>query len=275
MEDKYYLDSRLSEVVCSDCSSESDTPLASSQVTIPLVINDNFNDVCSSLQVVQPCFSSRISSSVGISCQSFVSPHVPLFEPSSFVMLHNLVYAMGRSNFLGAHLSVPTSLNLSLWRSSLTQYSDAVVCDYLEFGWPIGHNFHNHRGALDVSSAIDSYLSTELALGSICSPFARNPIALFLLNSVPKLDSNECRFILDLSWPAGSSVNDGISKDFFLGEPVLLTYPTVDDIAARIIQLGPGCLFFKSDLKCAYHQLQVDPFDYHLLGYSWRDKLFF
>ena len=25
-------------------------------------------------------------------------------------------------------------------------------------------------------------------------------------------------------------LNDGISKDFFLGEPVELTYPTVDDI---------------------------------------------
>ena len=54
-----------------------------------------------------------------------------------------------------------------------------------------------------------------------------------------------------------------------------LTYPTVDDIADRIIQLGPGCLLFKRDLKRAYRQLPVDPFDYPLLGYSWRDKLFF
>ena len=241
-------DSRLSEVVRSDCSSESDTPLASSQVTVSLVINDNFNDVCSSLQVVQPCFSSSTSSTVGTPSQSFVSPDVPLFEPNSFVTLHNLVYAMGRPNFLGARLSVPTSLNLSLWRSLLTEYSDSVVCDYLEFGWPIGYDYHgilpfsdfrNHKGALDFPSAVDSYLSTELALGSVCGPFARNPfvapIALSPLNSVPKPDSDERRFILDLSWPAGSSVNDGISKDFFLGEPVSLTYPTVDDIAARIV----------------------------------------
>ena len=155
---------------------------------------------------------------------------------------------MGRPNFLGARLSVPTSLNLSLWRSLLTEYSDSVVCDYLEFGWPIGYDYHgilpfsdfrNHKGALDFPSAVDSYLSTELALGSVCGPFARNPfvapIALSPLNSVPKPDSDERRFILDLSWPAGSSVNDGISKDFFLGEPVSLTYPTVDDIAARIV----------------------------------------
>lgn len=54
-----------------------------------------------------------------------------------------------------------------------------------------------------------------------------------------------------------------------------LTYPTVDDIADRIVQLGSGCLLFKRDLKRAYRQLPVDPFDYPLLGYSWRDRLFF
>lgn len=163
-----------------------------------------------------------------------------------------------------------------------------AVCDYLEFGWPIGYDYHgvlpssdfrNHKGALDFLCAVDSYLSTELALGSVCSPFARNPfvapIALSLLNSIPKPDRDERHFILDLSWPAGSSVNDGISKDFFGGDPVSLTYPTVDDIADRIVQLGSGCLLFKRDLKRAYRQLPVDPFDYPLLGDSWRDRLFF
>ena len=70
-------------------------------------------------------------------------------------------------------------------------------------------------------------------------------------------------------------MNDEISKEFFLGEPVSLSHPTVDDIAESIVQLGPGCLLFKHDLKRAYRQLPVDPFDYLLLGYSWRDKLFF
>ena len=284
-----YLDSR--HVVHCNYGNDSDTPSFSSQVNVSLVSNVKFNDVCSSQQVVKPSLRSSISSSVGISPQSFAPPDPCLFEPNSFVTLHNLVYASGQPNFLGARLPVPsvsTSLNLSLWRSLLTEYSDVVVCDYLEFGWPIGYDYHrvlpssnfrNHKGALDFPSAVDSYLSSELAFDSVCGPFARNPfeapIALSPLNSVPKPDSVERRFILDLSWPAGSSVNDGISKDFFLGEPVELTYPTVDDIADRIVQLGPGCLLFKRDLKRAYRQLPVDPFDYPLLGYSWRDKLFF
>ena len=74
MEDKCYLDSRLSRVVHSDPGSESATPLPSSQVTVPLVIDDNFTNVCSSLRVVQPSISSSLSSSLGISSQSFATP---------------------------------------------------------------------------------------------------------------------------------------------------------------------------------------------------------
>jgi len=158
------------------------------------------------------------------------------------------VYLLGQPNFLGARLSVPSLLNLSLWWSLLTGYSDEVVCDFLEFGWPIGYDysgflhssdFRNHKGALDFPSAVDSYLSTEIASGSVCGPFVSNPFsvpfAVSPLNSVLKPDTTPCRFILDLSWPEGSSVNDRISKDFYLGRPVLLTYPTVDDIADRIV----------------------------------------
>ena len=205
-----------------------------------------------------------------------------------FVSLHQRVHAAGLPNFRGARLAVPTSLNIPLWRSLLSEYTDVGVCDFLEFGWPIGYDyrgalpssvFRNHRGAIDFPSAVDSYLSTELRLGSVCGPFARNPFsspyAVSPLNSVPKQGSDERRFILDLSWPEGSSVNDGICKDFYLGEPVNLTYPTVDDIAERIVQFGPGCLLFKRDLKRAYRQLPVDPYDYPLLGYSWGDQLFF
>ena len=72
MEDKCYLDSR--HVVHCNYGSESDTPSFSSQVTVSLVSNDKFNDVCSSLQVVQPSLCSSISSNVGVSPQSLVAP---------------------------------------------------------------------------------------------------------------------------------------------------------------------------------------------------------
>ena len=80
-------------------------------------------------------------------------------------------------------------------------------------------------------------------------------VALSPLNSVPKQDSAERRIILDLSWPAGTSVNDGISSSSYLGEDISLTYPTVDSIASLIWSVGTGCLLDKRDLKRAYRQL--------------------
>ena len=95
------------------------------------------------------------------------------------------------------------------------------------------------------------------------------------LNTVPKRDSDERRVIVDLSWPCGTSVNDGIPSDSFLGEPISLTYPTIDSIVDAVISLGPGCLLYKRDLKKAYRQFPVDPKDYHLLGYTWDNQFYF
>ena len=45
------------------------------------------------------------------------------------------------TTFLGACLPVPSSLNLPLWRSTLRDYDDYAVCNFLEFGWPVGLNY--------------------------------------------------------------------------------------------------------------------------------------
>ena len=137
----------------------------------------------------------------------------------------------------------------------------------------------NHRGALLFPDAIDSYLSTESGRHAVIGPFRANPfscpVALSPLNSVPKQDSAKRRIIVDLSWPAGSSVNDGISSSSYLGEEISLTYPTVDNIASLIWSTGAGCLIYKRDLKWAYRQFPVDPRDYPLLGYCWNHDLYF
>jgi hypothetical protein len=43
-------------------------------------------------------------------------------------------------------------------------------------------------------------------------------------------DSIERRVILDLSFPEGQSVNEFISKEFYLGKKIELSYPKVDDL---------------------------------------------
>ena len=85
----------------------------------------------------------------------------------------------------------------------------------------------------------------------------------------------ERRIISDLSWPVHTSVNSGIHKTLFEGVEVVLSYPTVDNIAELIVRKESGCLIYKRDLKKAYRQFSVDPFDYPLLGFQWEDNFYF
>ena len=80
---------------------------------------------------------------------------------------------------------------------------------------------------------------------------------------------------MDLSWPPGRSVNNGINKDCYLGRKVKLKFPKVDDLARCIYQLGPGCLQFKTDLHRAFRQMYIDMLDIPLVGFKWRGKYYY
>ena len=199
------------------------------------------------------------------------------------------MHASGFPNYVSCRLPVPSRLNIPLWRQYLHDYPDARICDFLEYSWPVGYDYstqgspvsqlRNHQGALLFPDAIDSYLQNEICRNAVLGPFETNPfscpVALSPLNSVPKQDSAERHIIVDLSWPAGTSVNDGISPSSYLGEDISLTYPTVDSIASLIWSVGTSCLLYKRDLKRAYRQFPVDPLDYPLLGYCWKHSLYF
>ena len=166
------------------------------------------------------------------------------FSSKCLVCLHQRASSFDRYNFLGARLPVPSSLNIPFRRSRLEDYSDYAICDFLEFGWPVGLDYacslssarvaNNHKGALDFPSAVDSYLSMELDRGAVIGPFAGNPfshaIVVSPLNSVPKANSAERWMILDHSWPSGSSINDTIPDRIYLSQPYSLVYPTINTL---------------------------------------------
>ena len=95
------------------------------------------------------------------------------------------------------------------------------------------------------------------------------------INTVPKASLDERRVIVDLSWPLGGSVNDGISKDTYLGEIIDLHYASVEQVCRMVLEVGQGAVIYKRDLRHAYRQIPVDPSDYCYLGYFWKDLLYF
>lgn len=74
---------------------------------------------------------------------------------------------------------------------------------------------------------------------------------------------------MDLSSPAGHSVNDGISPELYS-----LHYASIDDVIQLIQQLGKNTKLVKVDIKDAYRIIPVHPADYDLLGITWEGKLY-
>ena len=136
----------------------------------------------------------------------------------------------------------------------------------------------NHKGARDFLAEVRTILNKEVEMGGILGPFSKSPFdspRFSPLNSVPKRDSDERRLILDLSFPQGVSINDGIQKDFYLGEFSKLQLPSVDQLVTRIVQLGRGCKFFKIDLSRCYKQFLMDPLDFEKMGFIFEGHLYF
>ncbi|MCH2416896.1 MAG: hypothetical protein MK195_09075 [Acidimicrobiales bacterium] len=95
------------------------------------------------------------------------------------------------------------------------------------------------------------------------------------MNTVPKANQDERRVIADLSWPTGCAVNEGISKDVYLGEVIDSHYASVEEVCNKVLEVGPGAVIYKRDLRHAYRQIPVDPRDYQYLGYFWEDNFYF
>ena len=120
-------------------------------------------------------------------------------------------------------------------------------------------------------SVIDDYLRKEVMLGRVFGPVAHMPLPNLQVSRfgvIPKKDG-AWRLILDLSFPFGHSVNDGINKEEFT-----LTYSKVSDAIALIIKAGRGALMGKVDIKSAYRIIPVHPSDRHLLGMFWHGSYY-
>ena len=77
------------------------------------------------------------------------------------------------------------------------------------------------------------------------------------------------RLIMDLSYPPGASVNDGIDSSI-----CSLTYTSVDEVAQVAASYGQGALLAKVDIEAAYRLIPIHPQDRPLLAMSWEGSLY-
>ena len=131
----------------------------------------------------------------------------------------------------------------------------------------------NMTSALLKPQVFNNYLQSEVQTGRVAGPFSQSLFPVLHMSHfgvIPKRHHpGKWRLILDLSGPAGHSVNDGVA-----GEHFSLQYMKVDDITVGIILVGRGSLMARFDVQNAYHIVPVHKEDRRLLGMKLRGAFY-
>ena len=200
------------------------------------------------------------------------------------VKLANRVWQEGYPNVHGARCSVKSNWNLEYFEQMLANYHDKEIIEYLRYGWPANRlptvlqptiSKENHKSALDHPHFVSNYIQKELEHDALLGPFQEIPfdldrIAVLPISTRPKRESQDRRTIMDLSFPKRGTVNDWTPKDTCMGLPIKLRYPTVDDLAKHVYELGNDCYMWKHDFSRCFKQIPLDPGDYALFGFVWE-----
>ena len=189
---------------------------------------------------------------------------------------HKIIRNSNMPNFMAARIPVNAQFNIPAWKSYLSEYWDKQIVDLLQYGFPLDFDhskplngtYENHSSAIKFPQHVHKYISTEIEYEAILGPFKEYPfpchVSPFLTREKPHSENR--RVILDLSFPVGQSVNDGVAKDKYLDTYFELNYPSVDTIINSLKFLGPTALLYKIDISRAFRHIRIDPGDLDLLG---------
>ena len=182
--------------------------------------------------------------------------------------------------------TIKTPLVLEEWREWLKNHPDRAYAEYLLWGLGKGFRIGFRHGECTCTSAksnmqsamlnpkvVDKYLEKEAGLGRVIGPLKpeEHPtVHVSRFGVIPKNHQpGKWRLIVDLSHPAGASVNDGI-------EPELcsLKYTSVDEAVELVLSSGSRAVMAKFDIESAYRIIPVHPDDRPLLGMKWRGHIY-
>jgi len=170
-----------------------------------------------------------------------------------------------------AHTPISVSVLKTLTQNYPNEADATLLVNGFTFGFRIpysgqriGRFSPNHASAKRLPHVVSDKLAKEVALGRVAGPFPEPPLHNLIVSPIgltPKKQPGEFRLIFDLSYPAGSSVNDGIEQSLCSVE-----YAKFDDAIRMIQQLGPEAMLVKVDIQSAFRLLPIHPDDFGLLG---------
>lgn len=127
----------------------------------------------------------------------------------------------------------------------------------------------NLRSALKLPTVLKQKILEGIKAKRVVGPFQNPPfthLQVSPLGLVPKKEAGEFRVIHHLSYPEGSSINDGISE-----EHKMVQYQNIDSAIKLIKQHGQGTLLAKTDIEAAFKLVPIHPDSYELMGFKVED----
>ena len=167
-----------------------------------------------------------------------------------------------------ASVSITSPLQWRVWDEALRDHPDQRFRSYIVTGLRDGFRIgfqgarsgctvtKNMRSAEEKADVISRYLQEECASGRVLGPlnedFSNLGVMVNRFGVIPKGTSGKWRLIVDLSFPEGNSVNDGIDSAF-----CSLHYVKVDDAAKELFRQGRGSCMAKVDIRSVYRTVPV------------------
>ena len=180
----------------------------------------------------------------------------------------------------------------AVWASASEGYPDAAerkwVLEGISEGFKLGFTPGSRVGKVTANSktldehmdVVIAYLKEEVEKGSMCGPFSSPPLEGLHRNRIKVIPkpreagqpaatstTDDYRLIVDLSYPYGKSINDGIPDEF-----AKVSYTSLGSIIDKLIASGPDTLLGKIDFKRAYRQVPVAASDRWMLGIQVGDQ---
>ena len=142
---------------------------------------------------------------------AFTTQEDNIFPAKYFIDLHNKVRSSGTYNYAGARIELShTKLNVDRFRYYLGSYDDVVICQFLQFGFPIGlaeeiflePALKNHQSSHLYFSYIDKFLHKEVSQYGIAGPLLEPPFSPTMLSPMMTSPKNPSfrRPVFDASW---------------------------------------------------------------------------
>ncbi|XP_053106618.1 uncharacterized protein LOC128325152 isoform X1 [Hemicordylus capensis] len=130
----------------------------------------------------------------------------------------------------------------------------------------------NLKSVVGMEAVVQRKIHKEVSLGRVLGPFDELPLPdlrISPLGVVPKKASGEYRLIHHLSFPHGSSVNDGIPEGL-----CSVKYTSFDQAVQVVRSCGRGALMAKCDIESAFRLLPVHPADFNLVGFAFQGQFY-